>query len=329
MKKRILGKTGFEVSELALGGVFLSQASGNTFEESKSAVLKALELGVNYIDTAPMYGNSEEILGRALEGYDKPVVISTKLGAYPEPFLPKDRDCLMRSVEHSLQMLKIDRIDLLMIHEPDRPGQFDWWTDFENFRGPVMDLLDELKRTGVVKYIGLGGTTSHELARLIDTGRFDVVLTAFNYSALWREAEIEILPAAKRQGMGIVIGAPFQQGALAVRYDGQVRNGASWMSLARRKQFLAFYDFLDEIGMSITEICVRFVISNPDISCLLMGIKSVGEAIQNAAAIGKGPLPADILKRLDEIAAMVPFRPFEEPFQLPFTRDYKGPGKTR
>jgi len=328
MKKRALGKTGLQVSELALGGLFVSSVGG-AYEQGKAAILRALELGVNYIDTAPSYANSEEVIGQALEGVTVPVILSTKLGGRPQPFLPQDRACLMRSVEESLRLLKRDHIDILMIHEPDRPGQYDWWTDWEDFNGPVLEVLADLKKEGVISYTGLGGTTAYELARIIRTGRFDVVLTAFNYSLLWREAEIAILPAAKEQGMGIIIGSPLQQGALSRRYDTEIEGGAPWLSPPRRAQYRALYAFLDEIGLPLAEVALRFVISNPDISCVLSGARSPQEIEQNVAAVEKGPLPADILKRLDEIAAMVPFRPFEEPFGLPFGRPYKGPGWAR
>jgi aryl-alcohol dehydrogenase-like predicted oxidoreductase len=329
LNKRALGNTNLQVSELSLGGVFLSRIGGKEFGECKKGVLKALDQGVNYMDTAPMYGDGEEILGKILAEYHSPLIISTKLGAYPEPFLPQDESCLMKSVTNSLKLLKREFIDILMIHEPDRPGQFNWWTDDENFRGPVMNVLDRLKKEGVIKYTGLGGTTSHELARIADTGRFDVVLTAFNYSLLWREADIEIFPTAKKHGMGIIIGAPFQQGALAKRYDDEVKNGASWMSLSRRMQYLALYELLDEIRIPLPELGIRFVLSNPDISCVLTGVRSEQEVSQNIESALKGPLPKAVLARLNDIAAMVPFRPFEEPMQLPFERAYKGPGHAR
>ena len=171
------------------------------------------------------------------------------------------------------------------------------------------------------------GTTAYEIARIIRTGYFDVLLTAFNYSLLWREAEIEVLPAAVEQGMGIIIGSPLQQGALARRYDAEVEGGAFWLSKPRREQYRALYRLLDELQMPITEMALRFVISNPHITTTLSGARSVEEIAQNLASIAKGPLPADILSRLDEIAAMVPFRPFEEPFGLPFGRQYWGPGQ--
>jgi len=126
--------------------------------------------------------------------------------------------------------------------------------------------------------------------------------------------------------MGVIIGSPLQQGALAKRYDAEVKHGAPWLSLPRRRQYKALYELLDDVDMPIVEMGMRFVISNPIVSCVLTGSRSKEEVEQNLAAIEKGPLPAKLLKQLDEIAAMVPFRPFEEPFGLPFGRDYKGPG---
>lgn len=326
MEKRILGRTGLEVSVLGLGGLFLSKLGGNDQDEARRATHRALELGVNYVDTAPGYLDSEAVLGYALQGAPQSYYLSTKLGGRPQPFDPKDKAALRQSVQESLRLLGRDHIDILFIHEPDRPGQYDWWTDYDNFHGPVNDVLDELKAEGIIRFTALGGTTAYELPPIIATGRYDVVLTAFNYSLLWREATIEVLPEAKRQGMGIIVGSPLQQGALARRYDEEVRAGARWLSPPRREQYRRLYALLDEIGMSLPELGLRFVISNPDISLTLMGARSVAEVEANVQAVEKGPLPQALLDRLQEIADMVPFRPFEEPFGLPFGRAYKGPG---
>ena len=325
MKTRTLGKTGLEVSELALGGLFVSSVGGE-YEQGKRAIHRALELGVNTVDTAPGYANSEEVIGKALQGVDVPLVMSTKLGGRPKPFKPQDVDCLMQSVEESLRLLGRETIDILMIHEPDRPGQYDWWPDLTTYASaPVMDVLHDFKRQGIVKAIGLGGTTAYEIVPILETGWFDVVLTAFNYSLLWREAEIAVLPTAKKLGMGVVIGSPLQQGALARQYA-EVETGARWLSPPRQKQFQALYAFADELGMTLPELALRFVLSNPDVSCTLMGARSAQEVEQNVASVEKGSLADDVLDRLDDIAAMVPFRPFEEPFGLPFGRNYRGPG---
>jgi len=324
MKQRTLGNTGLKISELSLGGGQF--ASGSTVEQVRKVVDVAFSAGINYVDTAAGYGESEKLLGPALAGVDDPYIISTKLGGYPEPFNPRDPQALHTSVKHSLQLLNRDYIDILMIHEPDRPRQFDWWTDWENFTGPVLEVMDGLKAEGVIRFTGLGGTTAYELAHIINTGRFDVVLTAFNYSLLWREAELVVIPAAKAQNMGIISGSPLQQGALSQRYDEQIDHGARWLSPPRRQQYRALYALLDELGMSIIELAMRFVISNPDISCVLTGARTAQEMEENLAAVEKGPLPVDLLQRLDEIYEMVPFRPFEEPFGLPFMHEYRGPG---
>jgi aryl-alcohol dehydrogenase-like predicted oxidoreductase len=328
MRYRKLGRTGVEVSELALGGLFTSQYGG-TLEQSKVAIRRALELGINYIDTAPGYFDSEKVIGAALTGVTTPLVISTKLGGRPAPFNPRDKKGLRQSVEESLANLGRDFIDFLLVHEPDRPGQYDWWAGKGVDGAPVMEVIADLRREGLVRYSGLGGTTAYEIVPLIKTGLFDVVLTATNYSLLWREAETELLPAAKKLGVGIVVGTPLQQGGLAARYDEEVAGGASWMSKPRRDQFRKFYSFLDEVGIPLTELAHRFVISNPDIGCVLSGARSATEIEQNVSAVAKGPLPSDVIKRINEIAAIVPFRPYEEPVVFPFGRPYSGPASLR
>jgi aryl-alcohol dehydrogenase-like predicted oxidoreductase len=321
MKKRTLGRTGLSVTELALGGLFVSKYGGE-YEQGKAAIHRALHHGINYIDTAPGYGDSEEVIGRALEGVATPLIFSTKLGGRPTPFEPRNKSHLLESIETSLKLLKRDHVDMLMVHEPDRPGQYDWWTDWDNVDGPVLEVMADLKKQGVIKFLGLGGTTVTELARMCRTGKFDVVLTAFNYSLLYREAALDVFPAAREQNMGIVIGSPLQQGTLAKRHD---LDKAKWLSRPRRAQFEALYKLLDETGIALPELGLRFVLSNPDVSTVLMGPRSAAEVDANVAAAEKGPLPGELLARLDQIAAMVPFRPCEEPFSLPWWGNYRGP----
>ena len=272
MEKRILGRTGLEVSVLGMGGLFVSTAGGRRRTDGCNAIRRALELGVNYVDTAPSYSDSEAVVGEALDGVLQPHYLSTKIGGRPQPFDPKDKQLLRQSIEESLRLLKRDTIDILMVHEPDRPGQYDWWTSYETFDGPVCEFLAELKEERLVRFTGLGGTTAHQLPAIMATGVYDVVLAAQNYSLLWREAAISIFPEAKRQNMGIIIGAPLQQGALSRRHA-EVETGAWWLSRPRQEQFKALYQFLDEIGLSLPEAGIRMVISNPDISTVLVGGK--------------------------------------------------------
>ena len=104
MKKRTLGRTELEVSELGLGGLFIS-SYGSEFRQAKQVIKRALELGVTYIDTAPGYMDSEEVLGKALKYIDAPYILSTKLGYKPEPFKPCDKGFLYQAFEESLKRL--------------------------------------------------------------------------------------------------------------------------------------------------------------------------------------------------------------------------------
>ncbi len=327
MRFRTLGKTGLRVSELGFGSLFTS-ALGPGFEVSKQAVHRALDLGISFFDTAPAYANSEEVLGKILADVKTSLLLATKLGGRPQPFDPRHPRQLKESVHESLRLLHREVIDVLFIHEPDRPLQYDWWSDPEAVYGPVLDVLDELKTAGTIRFTGLGGTTCAEMAHCIRSGRFDVVLTAFNYSALFREATLEVLPAAQERGMGILLGSVLQQGALGRRFDDVVRQKPAWLSRPRQQQLLAFYRLLDEIGMSIVELCLRFAISNADASAVLIGPKTAQQVADSVAVVAKGPLPADVLARLDQLAALVPYRPFEEPMILPLNNPtgYWGPG---
>lgn len=327
MQFRTLGRTGLNVSELGFGSLFTSML-GPGFADSKQAVHQAIDLGINFFDTAPAYANSEEVLGKILADIKAPLVLSTKLGGRPQPFDPRNPRQLKASVLESLRLLHREVIDVLFVHEPDRPLQYDWWSDPESVYGPVIDVLDDLKRAGTIRFTGLGGTTCAELAHCIRSDRFDVVLTAFNYSALFREAAHEALPAAQERHMGIVLGSVLQQGGLGRRYDDVVRRKPAWLSQARQRQFLALYQLLDDAGLSIVEMCLRFAISNRDAGTVLIGPKTAKQVADSVTAVAKGPLPPDLLTRLDQIAALVPYRPFEEPMILPLNnpKGYWGPG---
>ncbi|WP_020469054.1 aldo/keto reductase [Zavarzinella formosa] len=327
MNFRTLGKTGITVSEIGLGGLFTS-GLGPGFEESKRAVFKALDLGINYIDTAPGYADSEAVLGRILREVKTPIVLSTKLGGRPLPFNPQNADELRRSVEESLKLLGREVIDVLIIHEPDRPLQYNWWTEPERCYGPVIEVLNDLKKRGVIRFTGLGGTTTTEMSHYLRAGDFDVLLTAFNYSAAFQEATRELLPEAIGKKMGIVLGSVLQQGALGRRYDEVLKKKPAWLSKPRQEQLRQFYDILDRHQMPIVEACIRFVITNPDISTALIGAKTATQIEESVTAAAKGPLALDLLSEINQMASMVPFRPFEEPMILPFNKPdtYWGPG---
>jgi|LSQX01.1.fsa_nt_gb aryl-alcohol dehydrogenase-like predicted oxidoreductase len=326
MKHRILGRTGLSVSELGLGGGMFPVYGEKEVANAKTIITKAMSLGINYVDTAPAYGSSEKVLGECFKELGQPTILSTKLGGRPKPFDPQDIGALRTSIETSLELLGRSQIDVLLIHEPDRPRQYRWFKDVNSLYGPVTELLSQLKAEGLVKYTGIAGTTVYEMGTLVETDQYDVLLTAFNSSLLWQESIRWLMPKAVRHNMGIVVGSPLQHGALAVMRREEITKGIRWLSEPRRNQFLKLYDLVDELGIPISVLGLRYLISHKEISSILMGVASLKELEENAATIDAGPLPDDVVKRIDEIAMMVPFRPYEEPYKLPFGHAYEGPG---
>lgn len=328
MHKRPLGNTNLQVSPLTLGGLFTSDLGGGV-DATVDTLTRAFDLGINFIDTAPAYANSEETIGKALKrvtNIPDDLVISTKFGGRPQPFDPQDGSALLESAEESLRLLGRETIDVLIIHEPDRPQQYPWWTDPQAVDGPVMEVLDTLKQQGKIRSIGLGGTTVNEMQHLIASQKFDVLLAAFNYSLLFREASYDLLPTAQSLGMGVMSGSVLQQGGLAKRYDEALQTKPAWMSTQRHKQFLALYQLLDDTGMALPELGVRFAAAHPAISTVLLGTSNPKHLEAGVRDIEKGPLPDDLTEQLDAIAAMLPYRPFEEPMVLPLGKPYFGPG---
>ena len=324
MEMRRLGRTDLQVSVLSIGGLYTSSLAGGV-AETKRIIDRAIELGINAIDTAPAYADSESTVGTAIGGNNS-LIVTTKLGGKPQPFDARDADSLRFSVEDSLRVLGRDHIDLLMIHEPDRPQQYPWWTNYDPLQGPVLDVMNECKEKGLVRFIGLAGTTVTELDYLVRSNLFDVVLTAFNYNVLFREARPTVIESAKQRDMGIVLGSALGQGFLTRRADNEVANPPLWLSQQRAEQFRAYYELLDQAAMPAYELCLRFAIGDPVVSTIPVGCKTMQHLESSVEAVNKGPLSSDILERLDQIAEMVPQRPFEEPMILPLQKDYSGPG---
>ena len=142
MEIRKCGRTDLMLSRLSLGCLYLSDMGTGAFEDSRESTYYALDKGINFIDTAPSYGNSEMMLGHVLRGYSgKTPMISTKIGM-PPPFNPQSRHAILDSVEKSMSDIGCDVIDLLYIHEPERAGQMRWFHDYNLYDGPVMEALE-------------------------------------------------------------------------------------------------------------------------------------------------------------------------------------------
>ena len=160
---------------------------------------RALDLGCNYIDTAPLYGPSEELLGKALAGERRPFYLATKVGFKPEGFDYR-RDSVLQSLERSLTLLGLTKLTVAQIHEVNMAG---WERIVE--KGGTLEGLRAAQKQGLCDFIGVTGRAIPLLARLAATGEFDTVLCYHDYHPCVQLAAEEVLPAAAQSDMGVVL----------------------------------------------------------------------------------------------------------------------------
>ncbi|NBQ60155.1 MAG: aldo/keto reductase, partial [Actinobacteria bacterium] len=213
-----------------LGGLFTAVSD----EEGQKTILAALDSGINFIDTAPLYGhgNAEKMIGSALSKTNKPFVISTKVGRVLEKFAPEEiagkveglapfigvdptifpvfdftRDGILRSIEESLSRLKISAIDIALIHDADE--RID---EAINNSYPV---LDELRSQGVIKGVGVGMNICSYATKAVKEMDLDIILIAGRYSLLDQSAQEELFKECLRKQTGVMVGGVYNSGVLA------------------------------------------------------------------------------------------------------------------
>ena len=240
LETRRIGGTSVAVTVLGLGGATLG---GNMVRHSDAdarlLVLDAYDSGIRYFDTAPYYGygRSEHLVGDELRPQDG-WVLSTKVGrrlgprrkpqaandpwTRPFPFEPQfdySYDGAMRSYEDSLQRLGLDHIDILYIHDVDAytHGEEVWPKMHRAAMDGAYRALDELRRNGDIKAIGLGVNQSQPIADALGRGQWDCFLLAGRYTLLEQEPLETLFPALEKHGASVVIGGPFNSGILAGR----------------------------------------------------------------------------------------------------------------
>jgi aryl-alcohol dehydrogenase-like predicted oxidoreductase len=317
IRKRRLGRTGLDVTEVGLGTVFLTRQMGVERQDAVGVIHRALELGVNYVDTAPLYGDAQEVVGEALAGREEDYILSTKCGRWKGwttgPF--RDLDAFKAQFEESLKLLRRDSVDILYIHEADFAI---YWEDMEIPRtkcemdldgsydyssSPVAKFLRWAKQQGMVRHLGISGNNAHLLAKVLREIDLDVevVLVAFQYSLIWRNAREYLLPLAKEMDVGVVLGAPLQQGRLAVPHEEWLAEPPEWMADDTRERFAALYAIQKEAGMTLAELGGRFLLADPDFAALIPGAANVEQLEENVACSAAGPLPKELHDRLDAL----------------------------
>jgi aryl-alcohol dehydrogenase-like predicted oxidoreductase len=302
LPRTTLGRTGLTVTTLGYGAMELRGAPRGPAidDEQAGAVLKAvLDAGINYIDTSPDYGNSEELIGRFIANRRADYFLASKcgclVGATPAP--PGERnphvftaENVRAGVEQSLRRLNTDYLDVVQFHASPSRQQLE--------ADGGLEALLALQREGKVRFIGMSGTLPN-LTEQIAMGVFDVF--QIPYSALQREHEQAIAEAAQA-GAGIVIRGGAARGAPT---DWEHRQSAMLApgTMKDRWEQAGLDDLLD--GMSRMEFTLRFTLSDPQLDTTIVGTANPEHLRDNVAAASKGPLPASVVaaakQRLDRI----------------------------
>jgi aryl-alcohol dehydrogenase-like predicted oxidoreductase len=319
MQKRRLGRTGLEVSVLgygagAVGGLFTKGAAA----DQERAVARAIDAGINYFDTAALYGNgeSERNLGRVLKALRADVIVGTKvrLSAQHRADVGK---AIEQGMNDSLARMGRDHVDLFQLHNPLVAQDADDRLNIDIALNEVVPALEKLRKQGKTRFIGLSGVgETPALHRAIDSRLFDTIQVVYNAlnpsagSAMPKGAPGQdygrLFDKVKAADMGTIIIRALAGGALsgtaerhplamqAVDPIGSAPNFAADVARAKELEPLV----RESSSTNLTELAERFVIAHPVVSTMLVGYSTLDHLEAAIAAVNKGPLPEAVLKRI-------------------------------
>lgn len=287
MQYRTLGRTGAQISAVSLGGAYLAgDDPEGAVDNARAIVHGAFELGINYIDTAPLYGNSEVLLGHALKGQKQPFYLSTKVGFDPPDFDYR-RDSVLWSLERSLKRLGLPKLFGAQIHEVNLAG---WERITEP--GGTLEGLRAAQKQGLCDIIGITGRAIPLLARLAATGEFDTMLFYHDYHPASQRALKEVVPAAAAQNMGIVA-ATVLAGRLFVEGPEQqqaLENIRKQEGEGEAQRVAALIERLGPESGTLPQKAFRYVLGDDRISTVSSGAASPAQLLEVARAPEMGPL---------------------------------------
>lgn len=328
MQYRTLGRTGVQVSTLALGAMNFGAIGRTTQEEATAIVDAALGAGINLIDTADMYGRgeSEEMVGRAIAGRRDDVVLATKVGLPMDDGLDhqgSSRRWLVAELDNSLRRLGVDHVDLYQVHRWD-PRTSDEET---------LATLTDLQRAGKIRYFGSSTYPAYRIvqaqwaAREHHLGRF--VTEQPSYSILQRGVEAHVLPVTQEYGLGVLAWSPLASGwlsgavragtpittsrstALPERFDLTIPSNRARMDAVERLATIA-----DDAGLTMIQLALGFVTAHPAVTSALIGPRTL-DHLRSQLAAADTVLPPDVLDAVDAVVApgtdLAPQEKFDTP----------------
>jgi len=309
MHYRTFGRTGWQVGDVGYGMWGMGGWSGSDDEESMRSLHRAVELGCNFFDTAWAYGQgrSERLLGRLVRAHsDKKLYTATKIPpknskwpARPEYTLDETYppDHIRRYTESSLRNLKLDSVDLIQFHVWE-----DSWADDERWQR----AMDDLKREGLVRAIGISINRwePENAIRALRTGLIDAVQVIYN---IFDQApEDELFPVCRELNVGVIARVPFDEGTLT----GTLTLDSKWPKGDWRNSYFVPENLKASVeraealrpaipsGMTMPEMALRFILSNPDVSTVIPGMRKIKYVESNIACSDKGRLAPELIQQL-------------------------------
>ncbi|MEM7535609.1 MAG: aldo/keto reductase [Chloroflexota bacterium] len=315
MEYRRMGRTGLKVSEVCLGTMTFGHGAGSEGTDEATAiemVSKAIDMGVNFFDTANAYagGNSETILGKALKGRRRDAIVGTK---FFNPVGPGPNDSgmsrvyIMNAIEDSLRRLQMDYIDLYYIHHVDVQ------TPLEE----MLRALDDLVHQGKVRYIACSNYEAWRLMESLwisdskDLARFECYQPQYNLVV--RDIEQEIIPICQHKGLGVVTWAPLGGGFLSGKYqpgqrtlDGS-RSSAGWaypspyFAANADETLSVLLEVAAELGKTPAQVAQRWILEQPAITSVIVGARTMNHFKDSMGCVG-WRLEGDALARLNAVS---------------------------
>lgn len=313
LETKVLGKSGLKVTRLGLGCAPLGGLYGDIPEEQALQVVRrALSLGQNLFDTAPLYGygKSEIRLGKALAGVPRDqFILATKVGRLlvpkelgdtsqdpqwgdPPPVRPRfdfSYDAVMRSFEESLKRLNVDRIDILHIHDPD--------DHYEQAIKGAYAALAKLRSQGVIRAVSAGMNQSEMLARFAREGDFDCFLLAGRYSLLEQGAMDDLFPLCEKKNIGIMLGGTYNSGILAKELQPGSKYNYADAPPEVLKLALGLQAVAARHGVSLKAAASQFGLAHPVVTTIIPGTR-VPERVDENLNLLKEKIPADFWTEL-------------------------------
>ncbi|MBI4384672.1 MAG: aldo/keto reductase, partial [Nitrospinae bacterium] len=276
-------------------------------QASARAIKKSFDLGINFFDTAPVYGfgRSEELLGKALKPVRDKVVLATKCGLRWDKeqlgAIRKDssRKSILEEVDLSLKRLQTDRIDLYQVH----------WPDANTPQRETMETLLELQGQGKIRHIGVSNYSLEQIKECLGYAR--IVSLQPEYSLLQRSIEKEIVPFLLQNRIGIIAYSPLASGVLTGKYDKNAKFN-DWRSKGIIGQFTGdgfaanvakverLKDVARDEGRACAQLAINWVVRRPGVASALVGVKNAGQMEDNVKAVGWEPGPPN-LEKIEEI----------------------------